>query len=143
MMITRRNLLFGAGVLALVPVFPIILSDNIPQYVTFPGPMWEKQYDRQVWRHTTQWRVSNFRVGPYDGQMFALGCEIPYPIKNFKEVILTIRNYNKALENTRRKWNFDEEMIYKAASEPYTLRWSKDGKRQCGNNVWTQITPYA
>ena len=138
---TRRNVIFGAGALALVPLVPLVLFDNIPQYVTFPGPMWEKQFGRQVWRHTTQWRVSNFRVGPYDGRMFALGCEIPYPVKDSKEVVLTIRNYNKVLENIRRKWKFDEEMIYRAANEPYTLRWSKDGKRRCGNNEYTLCSP--
>lgn len=139
--ITRRNLIFGAGALTLIPIIPAVLLDNTPQYVTFPGPLWEKQFNRQVWRHITRWRVSNFRVGKYHSEMFALGCDLPYSAVENLERDKLIRRYNKVLENVRRKWNFDEEMIYRAANEPYTIRWSKDGKRRCGNNEWCLITP--
>ena len=139
MEITRRNIIFGAGALALVPLVPIILSNNIPQYVTFPSSMWKKQYDRQAWRHITQWRVQHYpKLGTH--QMFALGCEIPYPVRDVARIL---RRYNKVLENVRIKHDFDEEMIYRAANTPYTIQWSKDGKRRCGNNEYCKIHPIA
>ena len=115
--VNRRSFLFGLGALAATPILPAAdalaepLRGYVP-YVIYPHSSWVRDFERDCLRHVTRWRATLA-----DGQhlRFGLGLNVALEAAENNGIGPILRNYNRALENARKKYGFPVWAIEAAA----------------------------
>lgn len=124
---TRRSFIFGIGALSAVPLLPSLPLDRyIPKYVTYPHDTWVQEWDWRCFKHTTRLRVALKKQKDYEHMIFGLGMRLAKQDIVDNNIDKYLKRYNTVLENFREKYDFTEDMIYRAANDQIVCRWIQD-----------------
>ena len=126
MNITRRSFLIGGGAVALSAAILVPMAESEPlwvfgddavEYVRFmqPPEMWTRDWSEDFVKHQTVWRAGD--------KMYGLGVNVSKEDEVDGRVDYIMRQYNRALENTRRKHGFPKAMIRRGANSNEPNRW--------------------